>query len=139
MIDYTLDDDGIATLSWNLPARSQNVLNGESCEAFFAAAARALQDAAVKGMLVTSAKPDFIAGGDLEWLQASDSAETLFARTCELHRALRALETGGKPVAIAMPGSALGGGLEIALAGHYRVAADNPKARFGLPEVTLGP
>lgn len=137
MIDYTLDDDGIATLSWNLPARSQNVLNGESCEAFFAAA-RALQDAAVKGMLVTSAKPDFIAGGDLEWLQASDSAETLFARTCELHRALRALETGGKPVAIAMPGSALGGGLEIALAGHYRVAADNPKARFGLPEVTLG-
>lgn len=138
MIDYTLDDDGIATLSWNLPARSQNVLNGESCEAFFAAAARALQDAAVKGMLVTSAKPDFIAGGDLEWLQASDSADTLFARTCELHRALRALETGGKPVAIAMPGSALGGGLEIALAGHYRVAADNPKARFGLPEVTLG-
>lgn len=138
MIDYTLDDDGIATLSWNLPARSQNVLNGESCEAFFAAAARALQDAAVKGMLVTSAKPDFIAGGDLEWLQASDSAETLFARTCELHRALRALETGGKPVAIAMPGSALGGGLEITLAGHYRVAADNPKARFGLPEVTLG-
>ncbi|VBO18720.1 fatty acid oxidation complex alpha subunit [Burkholderia pseudomallei] len=138
MIDYTLDDDGIATLSWNLPARSQNVLNGESCEAFFAAAARALQDAAVKGMLVTSAKPDFIAGGDLEWLQASDSAETLFARTCELHRALRALETGGKPVAIAMPGSALGGGLEIALAGHYRVAADNPKARFGLHEVTLG-
>ncbi|WP_284160720.1 3-hydroxyacyl-CoA dehydrogenase NAD-binding domain-containing protein [Burkholderia pseudomallei] len=138
MIDYTLDDDGIATLSWNLPARSQNVLNGESCEAFFAAAARALQDAAVKGMLVTSAKPDFIAGGDLEWLQASDSAETLFSRTCELHRALRALETGGKPVAIAMPGSALGGGLEIALAGHYRVAADNPKARFGLPEVTLG-
>ncbi|AJY41052.1 enoyl-CoA hydratase/isomerase family protein [Burkholderia humptydooensis] len=138
MIDYTLDDDGIATLSWNLPQRSQNVLNGESCEAFFAAAARALQDAAVKGILVTSAKPDFIAGGDLEWLQASDDAETLFARTCELHRALRALETGGKPVAIAMPGSALGGGLEIALAGHYRVAADTPRARFGLPEVTLG-
>ncbi|AHI63475.1 3-hydroxyacyl-CoA dehydrogenase NAD-binding domain-containing protein [Burkholderia thailandensis] len=138
MIDYTLDDDGIAALSWNLPGRSQNVLNGESCAAFFAAASRALQDAAVKGILVTSAKPDFIAGGDLEWLQASDDAETLFARTCELHRALRALETGGKPVAIAMPGSALGGGLEIALAGHYRVAADNPKARFGLPEVTLG-
>ncbi|WP_441459556.1 3-hydroxyacyl-CoA dehydrogenase NAD-binding domain-containing protein [Burkholderia thailandensis] len=138
MIDYTLDDDGIAALSWNLPGRSQNVLNGESCAAFFAAASRALQDAAVKGILVTSAKPDFIAGGDLEWLPASDDAETLFARTCELHRALRALETGGKPVAIAMPGSALGGGLEIALAGHYRVAADNPKARFGLPEVTLG-
>ncbi|KVK76949.1 3-hydroxyacyl-CoA dehydrogenase NAD-binding domain-containing protein [Burkholderia sp. MSMB1498] len=138
MIDYTLDDDGIATLTWNLPERSQNVLNGESCEAFFAAAARALQDAAAKGILVTSAKPDFIAGGDLEWLQASNDAATLFERTCELHRALRALETGGKPVAIAMPGSALGGGLEIALAGHYRVAADNPKARFGLPEVTLG-
>eukprot|EP01032_Pedospumella_encystans_P028829 gene28829-32559_t len=55
-----------------------------------------------------------------------------------LHRALRKLETCGKPVAMALPGSAQGGGLEVALAGHYRVAADNPKARFGLPEVTLG-
>ncbi len=62
----------------------------------------------------------------------------MFERTTALHRALRTLETCGKPVAMALPGMTLGGGLEIALAGHYRVAADNPKARFGLPEVTLG-
>lgn len=138
MIDITLDSNGIATLTWNQPGRAQNVLNGETCAAFFAAIDQVVTDASVKGILVTSAKPDFIAGGDLEWLQASDDAATLFTRTCELHRALRKLETCGKPVAAALPGSTLGGGLEIALACHYRVAADNARARFGLPEVTLG-
>ncbi|ANH76712.1 enoyl-CoA hydratase/isomerase family protein [Ralstonia insidiosa] len=138
MIDITIDADGIATLSWNQPGRAQNVLNGETCAAFFAAIDQVVADANVKGILITSAKPDFIAGGDLEWLQASDDAATLFDRTCELHRALRKLETCGKPVAAALPGSTLGGGLEIALACHYRVAADNARARFGLPEVTLG-
>ncbi|MGM3277594.1 3-hydroxyacyl-CoA dehydrogenase NAD-binding domain-containing protein [Ralstonia sp. 24A2] len=138
MIDITIDADGIATLSWNQPGRAQNVLSGETCAAFFAAIDKVIADANVKGILITSAKPDFIAGGDLEWLQASDDAATLFDRTCELHRALRKLETCGKPVAAALPGSTLGGGLEIALACHYRVAADNARARFGLPEVTLG-
>lgn len=138
MIDITIDADGIATLSWNQPGRAQNVLNGETCAAFFTAIDQVVADASVKGILITSAKPDFIAGGDLEWLQASDDAATLFDRTCELHRALRKLETCGKPVAAALPGSTLGGGLEIALACHYRVAADNARARFGLPEVTLG-
>lgn len=138
MIDINRDNDGIATLSWNQPGRAQNVLNGETCAAFFSAIESAVADAGVKGILITSAKTDFIAGGDLEWLQASDNAATLFARTCELHRALRKLETCGKPVAAALPGSTLGGGLEIALACHYRVAADNARARFGLPEVTLG-
>ena len=138
MIDYQLDDQGIATLSWDMPGRSQNVINGESCAALFAAIDKAAKDAAVKAILMTSAKPDFIAGGDLEWLLAAIGAEELFDRTLALHRALRQLETCGKPVATALPGSALGGGLEIALASHYRVASDNPKARFGLPEVTLG-
>jgi 3-hydroxyacyl-CoA dehydrogenase/enoyl-CoA hydratase/3-hydroxybutyryl-CoA epimerase len=138
MIDFTLDQQGIATLSWNMPGRSQNVLNGESCEALFAAIERAVGDDAVKGILMTSAKPDFIAGGDLEWLLSASNAAELFERVMRLHRALRKLETCGKPVAMALPGMTLGGGLEVALAGHYRVAADNPKARFGLPEVTLG-
>lgn len=138
MIDTTIDADGIATLTWNQAGRAQNVLNGETCAAFFTAIDQVSADANVKGILITSAKPDFIAGGDLEWLQASDDAATLFERTCQLHRALRKLEACGKPVAAALPGSTLGGGLEIALACHYRVAADNARARFGLPEVTLG-
>ena len=138
MIDYQLDDLGIATLTWDMPGRSQNVINGGSCAALFAAIEKAATDSAVKGILMTSAKPDFVAGGDLEWLLSADGAEELFARTMALHRALRQLEACGKPVACALPGSALGGGLEVALATHYRVAADNARARFGLPEVTLG-
>ncbi|MBV1776469.1 enoyl-CoA hydratase/isomerase family protein [Burkholderiaceae bacterium DAT-1] len=138
MIDYILDTDGIANLCWNLSGRSQNVLNGESCAAFFDAIDRAIADPDARAILISSAKSDFIAGGDLEWLLASTEAETLFKQTRTIQQALRKLETCGKPVAAALNGSALGGGLEVALACHYRVAAENPKARFGLPEVTLG-
>ncbi|WP_295997245.1 FAD-dependent oxidoreductase [Rugamonas sp.] len=138
MIDFTLDADGIATLSWNMPGRGQNVMNQASCDALCEAIARAVAEPAVKAILMTSAKPDFIAGGDLAWLLAAHDAAPLFAQVTRLHRALRALENCGKPVAMALPGSALGGGLEVALCGHYRVAADAAGARFGLPEVGLG-
>ena len=75
MIDYQLDDLGIATLTWDMPGRSQNVINGGSCAALFAAIEKAATDSAVKGILMTSAKPDFVAGGDLEWLLSADGAE----------------------------------------------------------------
>jgi 3-hydroxyacyl-CoA dehydrogenase / enoyl-CoA hydratase / 3-hydroxybutyryl-CoA epimerase len=138
MINVNIDADGIAALSWDMAGRSQNVMNAASCQMLCDLIDEAMEDGAVKALLMTSAKPDFIAGGDLEWLLDTDDAGVLFERVMRLHRALRKLETCGKPVAMALPGSALGGGLEVALAGHYRVAADNPKARFGLPEVTLG-
>ncbi len=138
MINYELDADGIAALTWDMPGRSQNVINGASCAALFAAIDKAVTTPEAKAILMTSGKADFIAGGDLEWLLTATEAAELFERTMSLHRALRKLETCGKPVAMALPGMTLGGGLEIALAGHYRVASDNPKARFGLPEVTLG-
>lgn len=138
MIHYQLDDQGIATLTWDMPGRAQNVMNGESLAALYAMVQQVCTDPAVRGILMTSAKPDFFAGGDLEWLLAATGAQSLFDTMQELHKHLRLLETSGKPVAMALPGSTLGGGLEIALAGHYRVASDNPKARFGLPEVTLG-
>jgi 3-hydroxyacyl-CoA dehydrogenase/enoyl-CoA hydratase/3-hydroxybutyryl-CoA epimerase len=138
MIDYELDAEGIATLTWDMPGRSQNVINGESCAALFAAIDLATKDESVKAILMKSGKPDFIAGGDLDWLLAVDRADELFEHVLALHRALRRLETCGKPVAAAICGTALGGGLEIALACHYRVASDNPDARYGLPEVTLG-
>ena len=138
MINYAVDAEGIATLTWDMPGRSQNVINGESCAALFAAIDLATKDESVKGILMKSGKPDFIAGGDLDWLLAADRADELFEGALALHRALRRLETCGKPVAAAISGTALGGGLEIALACHYRVATDNPDARYGLPEVTLG-
>ena len=138
MINYAVDSEGIATLEWDLPGRSQNVLNEQTMAAFGNAVQKALADNAVKGILVASAKADFIAGGDLDMLLQAPGDESFFTGIMNWHRLLRALETAGKPVAAALNGNTLGGGLELALACHYRVAADNPKARFGFPEVTLG-
>lgn len=138
MIHFQIDNEGIATLTWDVPGRTQNVLNEASTEAFCNALDRALGNPAVKGVLITSAKSDFIVGGDLDVLLRADNAEALFDGITRWNRKLRVMETGGKPVAAALPGSALGGGLELALACHYRVAADNPIARFGLTEVTIG-
>jgi 3-hydroxyacyl-CoA dehydrogenase/enoyl-CoA hydratase/3-hydroxybutyryl-CoA epimerase len=138
MINYTVDNEGIATLEWDLPGRSQNVLNEQTMAAFADAAQKALADPAVKGILVASAKADFIAGGDLDMLLKADDAQAMSDNLKQWHKLFRTLEATGKPVAAALNGTTLGGGLEVALACHYRVAADNPKARFGFPEVTLG-
>jgi len=138
MINTSLDHDGIACIEWDMPGHAPNLLNHVSMAAFDAAIRKTLADPAVKGILLASAKPDFIAGGDLDMLMQASDAQALFDRTMGWHQLLRTMETGGKPVAVAFNGSALGGGLELALACHYRVAADHPKARFGFPEVTLG-
>jgi 3-hydroxyacyl-CoA dehydrogenase/enoyl-CoA hydratase/3-hydroxybutyryl-CoA epimerase len=138
MINYNVDSEGIATLEWDLPGRSQNVLNEQTMAAFADAAQKALADLAVKGILVASAKADFIAGGDLDMLLKANDAQAMSNNLRQWHKLFRALETIGKPVAAALNGNTLGGGLELALACHYRVASDNPKARFGFPEVTLG-
>ncbi|KAB2935127.1 MAG: Fatty acid oxidation complex subunit alpha [Rhodocyclaceae bacterium] len=138
MINYNVDAEGIATLEWDLPGRSQNVLNEETMAAFAAAAQKALADPAVRGIVVASAKADFIAGGDLDMLLKATDAQAMSDNLKLWHKLFRTLETAGKPVAAALNGATLGGGLELALACHYRVAADNPKARFGFPEVTLG-
>ena len=138
MLNYTVDADGIATLEWDYPGKSQNILNEASLTTFVEACRMALGDSSVRGLLVCSAKKDFIAGGDLGELAAVNDAAVFHAAIGDWQKFLRALELGGKPVAAALNGSALGGGMELALAFHYRVAADNPKARFGFPEVTLG-
>ena len=138
MINTNVDSEGIATLEWDLPGRSQNVLNEQTMAAFADAAQKALADTSVKGILVASAKADFIAGGDLDMLLKATDAQAMSDNLKRWHKLFRTLETTGKPVAAALNGTTLGGGLEVALACHYRVAADNPKARFGFPEVTLG-
>jgi 3-hydroxyacyl-CoA dehydrogenase/enoyl-CoA hydratase/3-hydroxybutyryl-CoA epimerase len=138
MLNYTVDGDGIATLEWDYPGKSQNILNHASLTTFVEACRMALADASVKGLLVCSAKKDFIAGGDLAELAGVTDAAAFHAAIGDWRAFMRSLELGGKPVAAALNGSALGGGMELALAFHYRVAADNPKARFGFPEVTLG-
>ncbi len=138
MIDTQVDTDGIATLTWNVSDRPMNVLNDASIKAFITAVQRAIADAKVKGVIVTSSRPEFLAGGDLATIRTITTAEQSMATTRPLSTTLRALERSGKPFVAAINGTALGGGLEVCLACHRRIAADNPKALIGLPEVTLG-
>jgi len=88
--------------------------------------------------VLTSEKRDFLAGGDLDQLRRVQTPADAITIVTPFLKALRKLETGGKPVVAALNGTALGGGFELALACHRRIAADVPSARFGLPEVTLG-
>jgi 3-hydroxyacyl-CoA dehydrogenase/enoyl-CoA hydratase/3-hydroxybutyryl-CoA epimerase len=138
MINYQRDDDGIATIEWDMPERTENVVTDESVEAFGAAVNRALADPAVRGVLIASAKQAFIVGTDLATVLEAADADHVYRRMLEWHKLLRHMETAGKPVAAALNGTALSGGLEIALACHYRVAANDPRAGFGFPEVSLG-
>ncbi len=138
MLNYSVDAEGIATVEFDYPGKSQNILNAGSMGAYAEAMQKALADPAVKGIVVASAKKDFIAGGDLGEMAGSTDAAAFHAAIVGWHKLLRGIELGGKPVAAALNGTTLGGGLEVALGCHYRVAADNPKARFGFPEVTLG-
>ena len=138
MIDYRVDDDGIAIVTWNNPDSPVNTLTDASLAAYETAMDRALADTAVRGIVVTSAKRDFIAGADVHNFLAARSVQELEARSRRASALIRRLATAGKPLVAAINGTALGGGLEITLGCHHRIAADNPKTRLGLPEVTLG-
>ncbi len=133
-----LDADGILTLTMDMPGRSMNVLNEQLTEPFAEAIERIESDDAVKGVIITSGKKEFLAGADIDGIfKITDPGEAYEAARA-YQGFLRRLETCGKPVVAALNGTALGGGLEMALACHYRVAVNNPKAKFGLPEVKLG-
>ena len=140
MINYTIDTDGIATITWDMPGRTMNVLNEGSIKAYVGALDKALADEKVKGIIVTSGKDSFIAGADLEMLLNADTSDAakLTEQFSQLQGVFRRQETGGKPIVAAINGTALGGGFELCLATHYRIAAANPKTKLGQPEVKLG-
>jgi 3-hydroxyacyl-CoA dehydrogenase/enoyl-CoA hydratase/3-hydroxybutyryl-CoA epimerase len=140
LIRYEVDDQGIATITWDMQNSPMNVLNEGSIRAYADLVEKAIADDNVKGVVVTSAHNEFIAGADLrELLRSSEqSAEELFGWIQNLQGLFRKQETGKKPFVAAINGTALGGGLELTLACHYRVAADNPRTKLGLPEVKLG-
>ncbi|MDD5175009.1 MAG: 3-hydroxyacyl-CoA dehydrogenase NAD-binding domain-containing protein [Sterolibacterium sp.] len=138
MIDYQMDQQGIATLSWNVADHPMNVLNQASIAAFDAAVRRAIADEKVKGVIITSARPEFVAGGDLDLIRRIRTPAESMDITKTLTATLRTLERSGKPFVAAINGTALGGGLEIGLACHRRLVADSPKIELSLPEVTLG-
>ncbi|MFG3679585.1 3-hydroxyacyl-CoA dehydrogenase NAD-binding domain-containing protein [Micromonospora chalcea] len=134
-------DDGIVLLTLDQPGRSANVMNAEFGASLTATVDRleAERDR-ITGVILTSAKKTFFAGGDLETLVrlTPADAEASAAGAAALKHAVRRLETLGRPVVAAINGSALGGGLELALGCHHRVVLDDPAIEIGFPEVTLG-
>ncbi|MBF2719660.1 enoyl-CoA hydratase/isomerase family protein [Psychrobacter sp. NG254] len=132
------DDAGIVTVMIDQINRKMNVIGEGFAEAFAAMVNAFINDKAAIGLILTSAKDTFVVGADLNQLSAIKTAEQAFTLTEGLKGSMRQLETSGKPVVAAMTGTALGGGLELALACHYRIAIEAPKTKLGLPEVKLG-
>ena len=155
MTDFTMikDAEGVATITWDCPGKSMNVMSGEALIVLSDLIDDALADEAVKGIVITSAKKDFAGGMDLNVLAkmkedaGDEPARGLFEGIMQMHALLRKIELagmdfktkkGGKPIAAALPGTAVGIGLELPLATHRIFAADNAKAKIGLPEIMVG-
>ncbi len=150
---YSTDAKGIATITWDVPGKSMNVLSFEALRTLDGHIDTALADEAVKGIVITSGKDSFAAGMDLNVLAglkegAGDNpAKGVFDGIMQMHGVLRKIERagmdpktnkGGKPIAAALTGTALGIGLEIPLATHRIFAKADPKAKIGLPEIQVG-
>ena len=150
---YSVDADGVAIITWDTQGKSMNVMNEQGFLDLEAHIDAALADDAVKGVIITSGKPGSFAGGmDLNVIArmkesaGDEPARGLFEGLMGMHAILRKIERagmddknrGGKPIAAALPGTALGIGLEIPLACHRIFAADNPRAKIGLPEIMVG-
>ena len=140
-IRWERDDDGVVILTLDDPNQSANTMN-----AAYAASIRATVDRLeaerdeITGVIITSAKKTFFAGGDLNDLRAAtrERSDEIATFIREGNAVLRRLETLGRPVVAAVNGTALGGGLEIMLACHHRVVVDDSSIQFGFPEVQLG-
>ncbi|WP_019201567.1 3-hydroxyacyl-CoA dehydrogenase NAD-binding domain-containing protein [Tsukamurella sp. 1534] len=141
MIRWDQDADGIVVLTMDDPTSSANTMNDLYRESMAATIDRLeAEKDSITGVVITSAKKTFFAGGNLGMIRQATKAEAqqVFDNVESMKAQLRRLETLGKPVVAAINGAALGGGLEIALATHHRIAADARGSQIGLPEVTLG-
>lgn len=132
-------ENGIALITLKMTDAPTNLFTIECIRAYIDAATKAVQDPAVKAVILSSGHNDFMAGADLNvLLNPPYSPDELYKGLMEANLAFRMLETAGKPFVAAINGSALGGGYELALTCHHRIAVNNPKIRIGLPEVSLG-
>jgi len=147
-----IDADGIALVTWDIPGRSMNVLDETSINELEEIVKQTTADANVKGVVITSGKEALSAGADLSMLEGMSRTyaaalkekgevaanQILFDQSRRFSLVFRSIETSGKPWVAAINGLALGGGFELTLSCHYRVAAENPKTRLGLPEIKVG-
>src|SRR5580700_617874 len=150
--NFDVDADGIALVTWNMPGRSMNVIDAKVMEELAAIVERVADEAGIKGAVLTSGKDAFCAGADLTMLEAQSRTFTdllksqgeeaankrLFEEGRKLSVIARRIETSGKPWVAALNGTAMGGGFELALACHHRIASENDKTRLGLPEIKVG-
>lgn len=146
------DVDGIALVTCDIPGSSNNELDEGTINELEAIVAQTSADGRVKGVVITSAKEVLSTGVDLSALEGNSriyaqvlrekgelaANQMVFDQSRRLSLAFRAIETSGKPWVAAINGLALGGGFELTLCCHYRVAADNPKTRLGLPDIKVG-
>jgi len=139
-IQFEKNADNIVILTFDSPNQSANTMNADFRAALAETVEKLKADENISGIIFRSAKKTFFAGGDLdELIQATPEHATEFFNMIEEMKAqMRYIETRGIPVVAALNGTALGGGWEIALCAHYRIALNDPKSKFGLPEVTLG-
>ncbi|WP_367319533.1 3-hydroxyacyl-CoA dehydrogenase NAD-binding domain-containing protein [Streptomyces sp. HUAS ZL42] len=140
-IRWEQDRTGVVTLVLDDPGQSANTMNQAFRDSLAVITDRLeAEKDSIRGIILTSAKKTFFAGGDLRDLirVTPDTAQELFDGGMAIKRNLRRIETLGKPVVAAINGAALGGGYEIALACHHRIALDAPGSKIGCPEVTLG-
>mgnify|MGYP001567988062 CR=1 FL=1 len=140
-IHYEKGRDQIVVLTIDMPGQTANTLNALYRDAMADTVSRLMAEKdAIVGVIITSGKKTFFAGGDLNELIQVDKprAQWFYQMVLGLKAQLRLLETLGKPVVAAINGAALGGGWEICLACHHRIALDDPRVQIGLPEVTLG-
>jgi 3-hydroxyacyl-CoA dehydrogenase / enoyl-CoA hydratase / 3-hydroxybutyryl-CoA epimerase len=149
---FDVDADGIALVTWNMPGRSMNLIDVKVMEELTAIVERVASEAGIKGAVLASGKEAFCAGADLTMLEAQSRTfadllksqgeeaanKRLFEEGRKLSLIARRIETCGKPWVAALNGTAMGGGFELALACHHRVAAENDKTRLGLPEIKVG-
>ena len=147
-----IDADGIALITWDMPDRSMNVITMNVIDELGTVVDKVANDAAIKGAVITSGKSAFCGGADLTMLDRLAevfatmakkqgelaAAGMLYEESRKLSLLYRRIETCGKPWVCALNGTAMGGGFELALACHYRVASDDTKTRLGLPEIKIG-
>ena len=139
-IQYLKNDDGIIILTLDSPNQSANTMNADFRVALENIVSKLKSETSITGIIFRSAKKTFFAGGDLDELIQSrlEDATPFFEMIQKMKAEFRYIETLGVPVVAALNGTALGGGWEIALGCHARIALNDPKTKFGLPEVTLG-
>ena len=138
VFNYTKDKNNIVTLTMDMAEKSANLIDEDYFKSLLENIVKLENESDLKGVILTSAKKTFLAGADLEMLYSLREAKACYEFVEAGKLIMRRFEQLGKPIVAAINGTALGAGMELALCCHYRIAIDNPLARFGFPEVNLG-